>query len=100
MSSVTCKIKSKKNPEKWVEVEIGVDDGSRDNFWRLTAKSTVAFHQFNATSGRWDPLTYYGGSPAGGSWGVPSILLFSADQDPWSASCCSGRADHPGRGVP
>jgi len=82
MPSVTCKIKSKKNPERWIEVEIGVDDGSGDNFWRLTAKSTVAFHQFNATSGRWDPIPYSVGSPSGGYREVPSILLFSADADP------------------
>ena len=82
MPSVSCKIKSKKTPEKWVEVEIGVDDSSGDNFWRLTAKSTVAFAQFTATSGRWDPIVYYGNSPASGYWGLPSILLFSADSDP------------------
>ena len=82
MPSVSCKIKSKKSPERWIEVDIGVDDNSGDNFWRLTAKSAVAFSQFTATSGRWDPVSHSGRSPSSGYWDVPSILLFSADSDP------------------
>ena len=81
MPSVTCKIRSKKNPEKWVEMEIGVN-GSGDNYWRLTAKSVVSFPQFIATSGRWDPTSYYAGSASGAYQGVPSIVLLSADPDP------------------
>jgi hypothetical protein len=81
MASVTCTIKSKKTPERWIEVEIGVD-GSGEDFWRLTAKSPVAFPHFIATVGRWDPIPYYGGKPSGPYWGVPSIVLISGDPDP------------------
>jgi hypothetical protein len=82
MPSVSCKIRSKKTADKWIEVEIGVDD-SGDNFWRLTAKSVVSFAQFKATSGRWDPLPYSAGKSSGPYWDVPSILLWSAEPDPF-----------------
>jgi hypothetical protein len=82
MPSVSCKITSKTNPQKWIEVEIGVDDRSGDNFWRLTARSTVAFPQFHSTSGRWDPIPFSVRKPSGGFSEVPSILLFSGDPDP------------------
>lgn len=78
MHSVVCKIRSRTS-ERWIEVEIGVDD-SGQNFWRLIAKSSVAFAQFNATVGRWDPTIFFGKEPFSG---VPSIVLFSADPDPF-----------------
>ena len=81
MPSVSCKIRSTPHPARWVELEIGVD-GSGENFWRLTARSNVGFPQFDATAGRWDPIPYYGGSPSGGYWGLPSIALIAADPDP------------------
>jgi hypothetical protein len=82
MPSVSCRIKSKKSPDRWVEVEIGIDDSSGDNFWKLTGKSAVSFAQFKASSGRWDPIVYSGGSSSGAYWSVPSILLWSSDPDP------------------
>ena len=60
MFSVTCKINDKKTPEKWIEVEIGVEEGSGNKYWRLTAKSPVAFHNFSATKGKWDWGNYFG----------------------------------------
>jgi hypothetical protein len=83
MSSVSCKIRSKTHPQRWIEVEIGVDDRSGDNFWRLTGTSAVGFPGFHAAAGRWDPMTYYGGAPSGGYWGVPSIVLIAGESDPF-----------------
>jgi hypothetical protein len=42
----------------------------------------VSFAQFKASSGRWDPIVYSGGSSSGAYWSVPSILLWSSDPDP------------------
>lgn len=81
MPSVACKIKSKKQPW-WIEIDIGVDDATGDNYWRLTGKSTVTFPGFNSNVGRWDPIVYDSGGP-GGLRGVPSIVLFAGDPDPF-----------------
>ena len=79
MPSVTCKIASKIKPEKWIEVEIGVDDDSGSKFWRLTAKSPVSFLSFNVTSGEWFPIAYlHNDNPE-----VPGIMLRTSEDDPF-----------------
>jgi hypothetical protein len=83
MPSVACKIRSKKKPW-WIEIDIGVDDATGDNFWRLTGKSTVTFPGFNSTVGRWDPIIYDSGGPSGlRVRDVPSIMLIAAEHDPF-----------------
>ena len=79
MPSVTCKIASKIKPEKWIEVEIGVDDDSGSKFWRLTAKSPVSFLSFNVTSGEWFPIAYlHNDNPE-----VSGIMLRTSEDDPF-----------------
>lgn len=82
MPSVTCKIRSKRHPARWIEIDIGVDE-SGDNYWTLIAKSAVSFSQFNATSGRWDPVTFFVKNPSGGFTEMASIALISGVPDPY-----------------
>src|SRR5262245_40685349 len=53
MKSVQCRIWNKEKPEIWIEIEIGVDDDDKP-FWKRTGKSSVSFHEFNATKGTWE----------------------------------------------
>jgi hypothetical protein len=83
MPSVSCKIRSKAHAARWIEIQIGVDDASGDNFWKLTGKSAVSFPDFRATVGRWDPVQVSVRDSSGKYQEVPSIALISADPDPF-----------------
>ena len=80
MPSVTCEIRSKLAPEKWIQVEIGVEEGSEKKYWRLTRKSSVAFLNFSATSGKWSMAVYMG--PVDTDDGL-ALWLENPDPDPF-----------------
>ncbi len=69
MDSVQCTISDSKNPQLWIEIEIGLDD-TQNRFWRLTGKSPVSFNQLTATSGTWDYGNIVMGNGSSASQGI------------------------------